>query len=142
MEDILRTKKQIMADRHEEDIANYFPNLRKTSSSGAKDEKGDLQPVSSKKDQLFLFECKSTQNESFSITKKMWKEIEQIARVRSHKMIPALAIRFYGPSLFKTKWGGYVNLDPRDLDIEEDLVVISKNDLLDLIEKKCHQQIE
>jgi hypothetical protein len=50
-------------------------------------------------------------------------------------MIPALAIRFYGPTEYNTKWGGYVNLDPRDLDIEEDLVVIRKSDLLDLIEK-------
>ena len=124
-----------MADRHEKEIAEYFPNLRKTSASGARDEKGDLQPISSKEDQLFLFECKSTQNESFSVTKKLWREVVQIAGVRSHKMIPALAIRFYGPTKFKTKWGGYVDLDPRDLDIEEDLVVISKSDLLNLIEK-------
>jgi hypothetical protein len=132
----MRTKKQAMADRHENDIANYFPNLRKTSASGARDEKGDLQPISSKEDQLFLFECKSTQRESFSVTKELWRTIEQIAGVRSHKMIPALAIRFYGPTEYKTKWGGYVNLDPRDLDIEEDLVVIRKSDLLDLIERK------
>lgn len=132
----MRTKKQAMADRHENDIADYFPNLRKTSASGAKDEKGDLQPISSKEDELFLFECKSTQKESFSITQKLWEEVSQIAGVRSHKMIPALAIRFYGPTEFKTKWGGYVNLDPRDLDIEEDLVVIRKSDLLDLIERK------
>ncbi len=131
----LRTKKQLMADRHENDIAAYFPNLRKTSASGAKDEKGDLQPISSKEDQLFLFECKSTQRQSFSVTKELWRTIEQIAGVRSHKMIPALAIRFYGPTEFKTRWGGYVNLDPRDLDIEEDLVVIRKSDLLDLIKR-------
>jgi hypothetical protein len=31
-------------------MANYFPNLRKTSASGAKDEKRDLQPISSKED--------------------------------------------------------------------------------------------
>ncbi len=124
-----------MADRHENDIAAYFPNLRKTSASGAKDEKGDLQPISSKEDQLFLFECKSTQRQSFSVTKELWRTIEQIAGVRSHKMIPALAIRFYGPTEFKTRWGGYVNLDPRDLDIEEDLVVIRKSDLLDLIKR-------
>lgn len=126
----------MMADRHENDIANYFPNLRKTSASGARDEKGDLQPISSKEDQLFLFECKSTQRESFSITQELWKKVVQIAGVRSHKMTPALAIRFYGPTEFKTKWGGYVNLDPRDLDIEDDLVVMRKSDLLDLIEKK------
>jgi Holliday junction resolvase len=132
---ILRTKKQAMADRHENDIANYFPNLRKTSASGAKDEKGDLQPISSKEEQLFLFECKSTQKESFSITQKLWEEVAQIAGVRSHKMIPALAIRFYGPTQVKTKWGGYIELDPRDLDIEEDLVVIRKSDLLELIER-------
>ena len=124
-----------MADRHENDIANYFPNLRKTSASGARDEKGDLQPISSKEDELFLFECKSTQKESFSVTKELWREVVQIAGVRSHKMIPALAIRFYGPTEVKTKWGGYINLDPHDLDIEEDLVVISKNDLLSLIER-------
>ena len=124
-----------MADRHENDIADYFPNLRKTSSSGAKDEKGDLQPISSKDDQLFLFECKSTQKESFSITQELWEKVVEIAGVRSHKMIPALAIRFYGPTEFKTKWGGCVNLDPRDLDIEEDLVIIRKSDLRDLIER-------
>jgi hypothetical protein len=50
-------------------------------------------------------------------------------------MIPALAIRFYGPTQVKTKWGGYIELDPRDLDIEEDLVVIRKSDLLELIER-------
>lgn len=126
----------MMADRHEEEISNYFPNLRKTSSSGAKDEKGDLQPKNSKEDRLFLFECKSTQKESFSVTKKLWEQVSQIARVRSHKMIPALAIRFYGPTEVKTKWGGYIRLDPRDLDVEEDLVVISKSDLLDLIERQ------
>jgi len=131
----LRTKKQMMADRHENDIADYFPNLRKTSASGARDEKGDLQPKSSKEDQLFLFECKSTQKESFSVTKKLWREVVQIAGARSHKMIPALAIRFYGPTKIKAKWGGYIELDPRDLDIEEDLVVISKSDLLNLIER-------
>jgi len=131
----LRTKKQAMADRHENDIAGYFPNLRKTSASGARDEKGDLQPKSSKEDQLFLFECKSTQKDSFSVTQELWEKVVQIAGARSHKMIPALAIRFYGPTEFKTKWGGYVNLDPKDLDIEEDLVVISKSDLLKLIEK-------
>ena len=125
----------MMADRHEEETSKFFPNLRKTSSSGAKDEKGDLQPQNSKEDQLFLFECKSTQKESFSISKKMWREVSQIARVRSHKMIPALAVRFYGPTEIKTTWGGYVNLDPRDLDVEEDLVVISRNDLLNLIER-------
>ena len=125
----------MMADRHENDIADYFPNLRKTSASGARDEKGDLQPISSKEDQLFLFECKSTQRESFSITQELWEKVVQIAGVRSHKMIPALAIRFYGPTEFKTKWGGYVNLDPNDLDVEEDLVVIRKSDLLELIEK-------
>jgi Holliday junction resolvase len=132
---VMRTKKQLMADRHENDIANYFPNLRKTGSSGAKDEKGDLQPISSKEDLLFLFECKSTQKDSFSITKKIWEEIKTIAGARSHKMIPALAIRFYGPTEFKTKWGGYISLNPRDLDIEEDLIVIKKSDLLDLIER-------
>ncbi len=125
----------MMADRHEEELATYFPNLRKTSSSGAKDEKGDLQPQSSKEDQLFLFECKSTQQQSFSITKKLWQEVSRIARTRSHKMIPVLAIRFYGPTEVKTKWGGYVKLSPNDLDVEEDLVVISKSDLLSLIER-------
>ncbi len=132
---ILRTKKQLMADRHENDIASYLPNLRKTSASGAKEEKGDLQPISSKEEQLFLFECKSTQKESFSITQALWDKIVKIAGARSHKMIPALAIRFYGPTEFKTIWGGYVNLDPSDLDIEEDLVVIRKSDLRDLIER-------
>ena len=124
-----------MADRHENDIASYLPNLRKTSASGAKEEKGDLQPISSKEEQLFLFECKSTQKESFSITQALWDKIVKIAGARSHKMIPALAIRFYGPTEFKTIWGGYVNLDPSDLDIEEDLVVIRKSDLRDLIER-------
>jgi len=120
------------SQRHEKEIEDLWPEIKRTPSSGNKMEKGDLQSTETH-GILFKVECKSTQNSSFSITKTIWNTIKSHAQNKSWLMRPALAIRLYGPTIQMTEWGERENT-PESLPVELDLVVLDLNDYLEMYE--------
>jgi hypothetical protein len=123
-----------MADRHEKDVEDLWPESKRTIASGAKYEKGDLK-TAEVENISFVVECKCTQKASYSITEKVWDTVKEHAQNRSWTARPALAIRLYGPTKEETEWGGErVNL-PEALPVKQDLVVLDLNDFLEFYEE-------
>jgi len=123
-----------MADRHENEIAEIWPEASKTIASGAKFEKGDLK--TNEVEQIsFVVECKCTQNVSYSITEKVWNEVKEHSQNRSWTSRPALCIRLYGKTEEETSWGGKRTNTPEQLPVELDLVVLDLNDFLEFYEQ-------
>jgi len=121
---------QKMSQRHEREIEEVWPEAKRTVGSGNKWEKGDL----STKEQYmmeFAIECKSTQNSSYSISKAVWNTIKEHAQNRSWLARPVLSVRLYGPTIEKTSWGERENT-PEQLPVELDLVVLDRDDFLEL----------
>ena len=121
---------QKMSQRHEKDIEEEWPESHRTIGSGNKWEKGDLSTDESN-NISFSIECKSTQRNSYVITKKIWNNIKSHAQNRSWLARPVLAIRFYGSTIEATEWGERDNTADT-LPVELDLVVLDKNDFLEL----------
>jgi len=119
-----------MSQRHEREIKDQWPEAELTIASGAKFEKGDVRTHEVHLME-FAIECKSTQNASYSISKKVWNTIKEHAQNRSWLARPVLAIRIYGPTEEETEWGTRANT-PENLPIELDLVVLDKDDFLEL----------
>ena len=122
-----------MADRHEADVAEWWPEARQTIASGAKFEKGDVK-TAEVESITFDIECKCTQNKSYSITTEVWQTIKQHAQDRAYNARPVLAVRLYGPTDVETKWGTRSN-SPETLQIVEDLVVMGMHDWLEFYEE-------
>ena len=121
-----------MSQRQEQDYADLWPNAKKTPSSGNKMEKADVQAA----EQFgieFMIECKSTQNSSYSITKAIWNTVKSHAQNKSWLMRPILAVRLYGPTIEQTEWGERENT-PETLPVELDLLVMERDDFLELYE--------
>lgn len=123
-----------MADRHENEIEEIWPEASKTIASGAKFEKGDLK-TNEIEHISFVVECKCTQNVSYSITKKVWDEVKEHSNNRSWTSRPALCIRLYGKTEEETSWGGTRTNTPEQLPVELDLVVLDLNDFLEFYEQ-------
>jgi len=121
-----------MADRHEADVAEWWPQARQTIASGAKFEKGDVR-TAEVESITFDIECKCTQNKSYSITSDVWQTIKQHAQDRAWNARPVLAVRLYGPTVVEENWGSRTNT-PNSLEIVEDLVVMDMHDWLEFYE--------
>jgi hypothetical protein len=121
-----------MADRHENDLEEIWPEAEKTIASGAKFEKGDLKTTETQ-GISWVVECKCTQNSSYSITEKVWSEVHNHAQNRSYTARPALAIRLYDKTEEETPWGTRSNT-PETLPIKLDLVVLELNDFIEFYE--------
>lgn len=123
-----------MAQRHERELEEQWPEAKRTIGSGAKWEKGDLRTTEIYNVE-FAVECKSTQNSSYSISKRVWDTIVEHAQNRSWLARPILAVRLYGPTVEKTSWGGERENTPENVPVELDLVVMDKNDWLEFYEE-------
>ena len=121
-----------MSQRHEKELEDQWPQAKRTIGSGAKWEKGDLRT-----DEIhqieFAVECKSTQDLSYSISKKVWDTIKDHAQNRSWLARPILAIRLYGSTIEQTEWGERENT-PETLPVSLDLVVMEKDDWLEFLD--------
>ena len=122
-----------MSQRQERELEQEWPEAKRTIGSGAKWEKADLQ-TQEIQGMEFMIECKSTQSSSFSITKSIWNTVKSHAQNKSWLSRPILAIRLYGPTIEMTEWGERENT-PETLPVELDLVVLDKNDFLELLEE-------
>jgi len=122
-----------MANRHESDVARWWPEARQTIASGAKFEKGDVK-TAEVENITFDIECKCTQNKSYSITKEVWQTIKQHAQDRAWNARPVLAVRLYGPTEVEESWGTRNNT-PESLEVVEDLVVMELHDWLEFYEE-------
>lgn len=117
-----------LAQRHEAEIAEDFGG-RVTAGSGAHTEKGDVWVQGKDRSEQglweFVIENKVTQAKSFSASLGIWQKVKLEAQSLSSRARPLLAIRFADPT------------HPQDPEAEtlEDLVVMSKDDLLELIEE-------
>jgi len=121
-----------MSQRHEKEIEDLWPMIKRTPSSGNKMEKGDLQSEETH-GILFKVECKSTQNSSYGISKTVWNTIKSHAQNKSWLMRPALCVRLYGPTTEMTEWGE-VERTPENLRVEQDFVILDINDFLEMYE--------
>ena len=121
-----------MSQRHERETEKLWPQSKRTPSSGNKMEKADLQ-TSEAYGLQFMIECKSTQNSSYSITKSVWNTVKNHAQNKSWLLRPVLAIRLYGPTVIQTEWGEQ-ECTPETLPVELDLVVMERDDFLELYE--------
>ena len=122
-----------MAQRHEEELESQWPEANRTIGSGAKWEKGDLRTQEIYNVE-FAVECKSTQDASYSISKKVWNTIKSHAQNRSWLARPILAVRLYGPTIEQTEWGERENT-PETLPVDLDLVVMEKDDWLEFLDE-------
>jgi Holliday junction resolvase len=119
-----------MSQRQERELEEQWPKSKRTIGSGAKWEKADLQTTEFQ-GMEFMIECKSTQSSSFSITKSIWNTVKSHAQNKSWLSRPILAVRLYGPTIEMTEWGERENT-PENLPVELDLIVLDKDDFLEL----------
>ena len=119
-----------MSQRQERELEEQWPKAKRTIGSGAKWEKADLQTTEFQ-GMEFMIECKSTQSSSFSITKSIWNTVKSHAQNKSWLSRPVLYIRLYGPTIEMTEWGERENT-PENLPVELDLIVLDKDDFLEL----------
>jgi hypothetical protein len=121
---------QKFSQRQERELEEQWPKAKRTIGSGAKWEKADLQ-TEEYQSMEFMIEAKATQANSFSITKAIWNTVKGHAQNKSWLSRPILAIRFYGPTIEVTEWGEREN-KPEELPVELDLIVLDKDDFLEL----------
>jgi len=124
---------QKFSQRQERELEEQWPKAKRTIGSGNKWEKGDL-TTEEMFNIEFAVECKSTQDLSFSISKKIWNTIKSHAQNRSWVARPVLAIRLYGATIEQTEWGERENT-PETLPVELDLVVLEKDDWLEFLDE-------
>lgn len=123
---------QLMSQRHERDLEEWWPEAKRTIASGAKFEKGDLKTAEVENIQ-WVIECKATQKKSYSITHEVWDTIKQHAQNRAWNARPALAVRLYGPTDIEEQWGTRTNT-PDTLEVVDDLIVMELDDWLEFYE--------
>lgn len=121
-----------MSQRHEREIESQWPYAKRTIASGNKFEKGDVKTAEANGIE-FAIECKSTQNSSYSINKSIWNTIKSHANNKSFLARPILSVRIYGTTIQQTEWGE-MECTPENLPVELDLLVIDKDDFLELYE--------
>ena len=118
-----------MSQRQERELEEQWPLAHRTVGSGNKWEKGDLSTEEQHNIQ-FVVEAKSTQANSFSITKTIWNTVKSHAQNRSWLARPILAVRLYGSTIEMTEWGERENT-PETLPVELDLICMEKDDWLE-----------
>ena len=119
---------ETLSQRHEREFAEVIPGGTGTIASGAKLEKHDVRTNQSEESRFwqFRYELKCTQKKGYRLTKEEWKKLKQYVYSRTSDERPAWAIRFYSEE-DKDRTS--------DVIIEEDLVVVSLDDWVELLEE-------
>lgn len=104
-----------MADRHEEDLAEWFGGIKSRGSGNQAHAQMDGRHDHRRQAHAFAWDAKSTRGESISVSRKMWdKAIEQ-----SHGETPMIPLRFY---------------DTDHLDVGLDLVAVDVQEFRSMLE--------
>jgi len=127
------SREKRLADKHENDVANWWPEASTTISSGNKFEKLDVQTKRDKTHWRFLIECKETQKLSYNIKRELWEYISSKAYERSSEMRPCLAIRFNSPNIELEPIEHEVPVE--NIKILQDIAVLDLHDLIELVEE-------
>mgnify|MGYP006268884545 CR=1 FL=1 len=122
-----------LADRHESDVASWWPEASTTIASGNKFEKLDVQTKRDDTPWRFLIECKETQKLSYSVKKELWDHIVEKTYERSAEMRPCLVIRFNSPNIETDPVEREVPID--QIKVLQDLAVVDLHDLIELVEE-------
>ena len=125
------SKEKKLADKHEQDVANWWPEASTTISSGNKFEKLDVQTKRDNTHWRFLIECKETQKLSYNIKKELWEYINNRAYERSSEMRPCLALRFNSPNIDKEPVEHEVPVGK--IKVLQDLAIVDLHDLIELV---------
>jgi hypothetical protein len=103
-----------LSDKHEAQAAEFFGGRVPRGSGNQWRDKLDGRQHRLKQAFAFAWDCKATEGKSIGVTRAMWdKTVEQAGGER-----PMLLLRWYGPGL----------------SVDEDLAVISWQDLKELID--------
>jgi Holliday junction resolvase len=129
----LGKREKYLADKHESDVADWWPEARKTIASGNKYEKLDVQSNRDDSDWRFLIECKETQKLSYSLKQELWEYVTTKTYERSSEMRPCLAIRFNSPNVEQEPVPHEVEVDK--VKVVHDLAVVDLHDLIELVEE-------
>jgi Holliday junction resolvase len=122
-----------LADKQEQDVAEWWPEASTTISSGNKFEKLDVQTKRDNTHWRFLIECKETQKASYSIKRELWEYINNRAYERSSEMRPCLAIRFNSPNIEQHPVEHKIPVD--QIKVLRDIAVVDLHDLIELVEE-------
>lgn len=105
-----------MSDKHEEFLVDLFGGRRTRGSGNQASNPMDGRHSRMSEVCAFAWDGKSTLGKSVGVTREMWEKAEE----QSHGERPMLALRFY---------------DTDRLDVGLDLVVISAQDMAELLER-------
>lgn len=113
-----------LSSRHERHLADILPGGSRISGSGSKRKSHDVETKSEVESWwLFRYECKCTQNKSYSFKRTEWEElVDHVYSSDAHER-PAWAVRFYGPG------------EPDEAPVLKDMVVVDLNDWVELLEE-------
>ena len=127
------SREKKLANKHEADVASWWPEASTTISSGNKFEKLDVQTERDETHWRFLIECKETQNLSYSIKRELWEYITSRAYERSSEMRPCLAVRFNSPNKELFPVEREVPVD--QIKVIQDIAIVDLHDFIELIEE-------
>lgn len=124
-------REKYLADKHESDVANWWPEASTTISSGNNFEKLDVQTERDDTHWRFLIECKETQKLSYGLKKELWEYIIQRTYERSSEMRPCLAIRFNSPNIEQEPIEREIPVE--QVKVLQDIAVVDLHDLIELV---------
>jgi Holliday junction resolvase len=127
------SREKKLANKHEKEVAEWWPEASTTISSGNKFEKLDVQTKRDDTHWRFLIECKETQKLSYSIKRELWDYVVSRAYERSSEMRPCLAIRFNSPNIEQYPVEHEVPVE--NIKVLNDIAVVDLHDLIELVEE-------
>jgi Holliday junction resolvase len=122
-----------LADKHEQNVAEWWPEAFTTISSGNKFEKLDVQTKRDDTHWRFLIECKETQKLSYILKKELWEYVVSRAYERSSEMRPCLAIRFNSPNIVMHPTEHEIPVEK--IKVLQDLAIVDLHDLIELVKE-------
>jgi Holliday junction resolvase len=127
------SKEKRLADKHENDVASWWPEASTTIASGNKFEKLDVQTKRDDTHWRFLIECKETQKLSYNLKRELWEYVTSRAYERSSEMRPCLAVRFNSPNLEQEPVKHEVPVEK--IKVLQDVAIVDLHDLIELVEE-------
>lgn len=127
------SREKRLADKHEKEVAEWWPEASTTIASGNKFEKLDVQTKRDDTPWRFLIECKETQKLSYSLKNELWQYVSDRAYERSAEMRPCLAVRFNSPNIEYEPVEREVPVE--QIKVIQDLAVVDLHDLIELVEE-------
>jgi Holliday junction resolvase len=127
------SREKKLADKHEKEVAEWWPEASRTISSGNKFEKLDVQTKRDDTHWRFLIECKETQKLSYNIKRELWDYVVSRTYERSSEMRPCLAIRFNSPNIEQYPVEHKVPVE--NIKVLNDIAVVDLHDLIELVEE-------